>query len=66
MPRPLPAAAGRARTYVCHGFLGPLIDRAELADELLMLVGDALDIRLQLTLDHKEALVLEEETKTLP
>lgn len=31
-----------------------------------MLVGDALDIRLQLTLDHEEALVLEEETKTLP
>ena len=66
MPRPRPAAAGSARTYVRHGFLGPLVDRAELTDELLVLIGDALDIRLQLTLDHEEALVLEEEMKTLP
>lgn len=30
-----------------------------------MLSGDAPDIGLQLALDHEEALVLEEETKTL-
>ena len=63
---PLPPAPGSVHTYISHGFLGPLVGRAELTDELLVLVGDALDIRLQLALDHEEALVLEEKIKTLP
>lgn len=66
VPRPLLVTAGSAHTYVYCGFLGPLVGRAELTDELLVLVGDVLDIRLQLALDPEEALVLEEEMKTSP
>lgn len=49
----------RGGTHVSHGFLCSLVRRSELTDELLVLVGDALEVGFQLALDHQQGLVLQ-------